>query len=89
MIQVCIFATIALFIIIFIGLRIFVGDSKLLSILLQLLPFVGVYYVQYISNIIFARLIFLQRSNKTLAIDNLKAYSIFIYFNFFIECFVG
>ena len=70
-------------------LRFSIGDAVFLKILLKLVPAVCVIIVKMIFNILATRFIFLRRDTKILALDNFRAFNVFLYFNFFFDCFVG
>lgn len=70
-------------------LRIFAGDQFFASLALRLVPVVTVIIVKMIINYIFTRFIFLYRDSNVLALKNFRAFNVFLYFNFYFDCFMG
>jgi len=70
-------------------LRIFVGDIFFWNIFLKLLPVIITLIIKQLINRVASRFIFLNRSSKILALDNFRAFNIFLYFNFYFDCFMG
>ena len=54
-----------------------------------MVPAISVVLVKLIFNFITTRFIFLRRDTKILALDNFRAFNVFLYFNFFFDCFMG
>ena len=70
-------------------LRIFAGDLFFEKIALKLLPvFITLTFKQLVNRVA-SQFIFLNRSSKILALDNFRAFNIFLYFNFYFDCFMG
>jgi len=70
-------------------LRMFAGDIFFGDLALKLVPIICALIVKQIVNRVASRIIFLNRKSKILALDNFRAYNIFLYFNFFFDCFMG
>ena len=70
-------------------LRIFAGDLFFEKIALKLLPVFITLITKQIVNTIASQIVFLNRSSKILALDNFRAFNIFLYFNFYFDCFMG
>ena len=70
-------------------LRASIGDKIFLQILLKIVPIICVLIVKQVVNTIASRLVFLRRDTKILALDNFRAFNVFLYFNFFFDCFMG
>lgn len=69
-------------------IRIIMNDFfKLIG--LKLISIIVTLVVKKIINIIATRFVFLNRSSKILALDNFRAFNIFLYFNFFFDIFMG
>jgi hypothetical protein len=69
--------------------RYFVGLEIFLRILRLLVPALVAFILKYIIELLFSRIVFLHRGSKILAIDNFQSFNIFLYFNFFFDCFIG
>ena len=70
-------------------LRLFAGDNVFGFIGLKIVPVVFVLIVKQVVNKIASEYIFLNRASRLLALDNFRAYNIFLYFNFYYDCFMG
>ena len=70
-------------------MRIFIGDSIYIEILLWLLPIITVIVVKFILNKIATEYWFLFQKSKILALNNFRAFNVFLYFNFYFDCFMG
>jgi hypothetical protein len=70
-------------------LRLTVGDNIFLKFLLKIIPVICVLIVKMILNMITSRVIFLRRDTKVLALNNFRVFNVFLYFNFFFDCFMG
>ncbi|CAF0809485.1 unnamed protein product [Brachionus calyciflorus] len=84
-----IFAFLFLIIIVIYYLVQFSTWEDISPILLKLVPILVVFVVKFIFNFVCSRFIFLQERSKVLALDNFRAYSVFVYVTFFFDCFVG
>lgn len=67
----------------------FATKEQVLKAFLKILPIIVVFVVKFVFNFVCSKFIFLQEKGKYLALDNLRAYSIFLYVTFFFDCFVG
>jgi hypothetical protein len=63
--------------------------QQILDTFLKILPIIVIFIVKFIFNYVCSRFIFLQDKAEYLALDNYRAYSIFLYVTFFFDCFVG
>lgn len=70
-------------------LRIFIGKIIYLKIFLTILPFLVAIILKTTITIICTKYIFLVPNSKILALKNTKAFNIFLFFNFFYDCFMG
>ena len=70
-------------------LRASIGDKIFLKFFLKLVPTFCAITFKLVVNFITARIIFLRRDTRLLAIDNFRAFNVFLYFNFFFDCFLG
>lgn len=70
-------------------LRMFTADKIFGQILLKAVPVICVIVMKQFITRIASRVIFLNRKSTILAIDNFRAFNIFLYFNFFFDCFMG
>lgn len=70
-------------------LRLFIGDAIFWQILLRLVPVISVILVKMIINKIATNYLFLCRNSKILALNNFRAFNVFLYFNFYFDCFMG
>ncbi len=70
-------------------LRIFVGDALFGQLLLKIVPAITVIIFKRVLNIVTTRIVFLNRKSKILALDNFRAFNVFLYFNFYFDCFMG
>jgi hypothetical protein len=70
-------------------MRLFLASSFWLNLIVRLIPVFVVIVIKFIVKLIFTQFIFLNRSSKILAIKNFRAFNIFLYFNFFFDCFMG
>ena len=55
----------------------------------SLVPFIAVLIVKTLVNKYTAKYIFLNRRSKILALENFRAFNVFLYFSFFFDCFMG
>lgn len=62
---------------------------KIKQFFVQSIPFISVFAIKFMFNLICSKYLFLQQRGKVLALDNFRAYSIFIYITFFFDCFIG
>ena len=53
------------------------------------MPFIVAILAKGLVNKVAARFIFLNRKSKVLAVENFRAFNVFVYFNFFFDCFMG
>jgi len=60
-----------------------------LDLFLKTVPVLTVILLKMIINKIASQFIFLNRNSKILALDNFRAYNVFLYFNFFFDSFMG
>jgi hypothetical protein len=67
----------------------FVSWSQVRDFILRLVPIITVIIVKFVFNFICSKFFFLQQRGNVLALDNFRAYSIFVYVTFFFDCFVG
>ena len=63
--------------------------QQVLNVFLKILPIIVVFVVKMIVNLVCSKFIFLQENGKYLALDNYRAFSIYLYVTFFFDCFVG
>jgi hypothetical protein len=56
---------------------------------LKLVPVFVVLIIKILFNFFFSKFVFLQERGRHLAVDNYRAYSIFLYIMFYFDCFVG
>ena len=70
-------------------MRIFIGESIFIKTLLWLLPIITVIVVKFILNKIATEYWFLFQKSKILALNNFRAFNVFLYFNFYFDCFMG
>ena len=75
--------------IIIIILRLTIGDEIFYKILLKLVPVICALFFKQLVNFVTSRFIFIRRDTKILAIDNFRVFNVFLYFNFFFDCFLG
>lgn len=75
--------------VVIIFMRIFIGDKVFLDILLRCVPIVTVVVVKLVLNFVTTRYIFLVRESQILALNNFRAFNVFLYFNFYYDCFMG
>ena len=75
--------------IIIMGIRMFIGDSTFGQIALKLVPVFTVVIFKAAVNLIASRFAFTLRHTKMLALNNFRAFNIFLYFNFYYDCFMG
>lgn len=64
-------------------------SNQILKIFLIILPVLVIFVIKLIFDYICSKFIFLQGRGKYLALDNYRAYSIFVYVTFFFDCFSG
>lgn len=70
-------------------MRIFLSANFWLNILVQLIPVLVVIVIKFVLQLIFTQFMFLNTGSKILAINNFRAFNVFLYFNFFLDCFMG
>ena len=70
-------------------MRLFLSTDIWRHLFFVILPVVVVLIFKQLINDICSRFIFLNRKSKLLAIDNFRAFNIFLYFNFYFDCFMG
>lgn len=75
--------------IVILALRLFIGDAIFWQILLRLVPVISVLMVKMVINKIATNYWFLYRKSKLLALNNFRAFNVFLYFNFYFDCFMG
>lgn len=75
--------------IVIIIIRLFIGDAMFGQILLRLVPAITVVVVKMLINKIATNYWFLDRKSKILALNNFRAFNVFLYFNFYFDCFMG
>ena len=56
---------------------------------LKIIPIITVIIFKTIVNVIASRYAFTIRNTKMLALNNFRAFNIFLYFNFYYDCFMG
>ena len=56
---------------------------------MKLIPIISVLIIKAIINIVASKIVFLNRKSKIMALDNFRAFNVFLYFNFFYYCFLG
>lgn len=81
------FCTFVGFIILFV--KIFFAELLSGSTNLQILPILGAIFLKIAENFIAAKHIFTLPNSKILALNNFRAFNVFIYFNLFFDCFMG
>ena len=59
------------------------------QIILTVIPFVAVLAVKMLVNKLTAKYIFLNQKSTILALENFRAFNVFLYFSFFYDCFMG
>ena len=67
----------------------FVGDNFFRDLALKVVPAITVLVFKKIVNLIATKFVFLYKGSKILALDNFRAFNIFLYFNFFYDIFMG
>jgi hypothetical protein len=67
------------------AIRIFAGDVLFAQIALRLVPVLTVILFKRISNFIASNYAFLYRDSKMLALNNFRAFNVFLYFNFYFD----
>jgi hypothetical protein len=81
------------FIIVLIGFILIVLEilvrNIFVKILLILIPSISAFIFRQLIEFFGSEIIFLKRNTKILAIDNFRAFNVFLYFNFFFDCFIG
>lgn len=70
-------------------IRIFAGDSFFGSLALKLVPVVVVVVIKTLINKLVAKYAFTNRKFKILTLDNYRIFNLFLYFNFYFDCFMG
>jgi hypothetical protein len=70
-------------------LRVFVGDALFGQLLLKAVPAITVVIFKQLLNIVTTQFVFLYRGSKLLALNNFRAFNVFLYFNFYFDCFMG
>ena len=64
-------------------------STYLYKIFLLVLPAISIYLVKLAIDYICSKFIFLQSYGKYLALNNVRVYSLFVYFMFFLDCVAG
>lgn len=64
-------------------------SDQILRLFLKILPVLVIFIIKFIFDFVCSRFVFLQERGKYLALDNYRAYSIFVYVTFFFDCFSG
>jgi hypothetical protein len=72
-----------------ITIRLFLGDLAFKDIGLHIIPMVTLFGFKLLVNKVASNFVFLNRKSKILALDNFRAFNIFLFFNFFFDCFMG
>jgi hypothetical protein len=67
----------------------FVGGKSFVSIILKIVPAVVAIILRTAITKVVSRTVFLNSKSKILAVDNFRAYTLFLYFNYFFDCFMG
>ena len=70
-------------------IRLFFPGKFWTDTILKLVPVIVAIIIKLIINNVASKFIFLNRNSKILAIDNFRAFNVFLYFNFFFDCFMG
>jgi hypothetical protein len=70
-------------------LRLFVDSGFWIELVLKLVPVVVVLVARFVFMQVMSGFVFLNRSAAILAIDNFRAFNVFLYFNFFFDIFLG
>jgi hypothetical protein len=71
------------------AMRLFFSPKRWLDLFLKIIPVLTAILLKMIINKIASQFIFLNRNSKILALDNFRAYNVFLYFNFFFDSFMG
>jgi hypothetical protein len=71
------------------SIRLFFSPKIWLDLFLKIVPVLTAIIIKMIINKIASQFIFLNRNSKILALDNFRAYNVFLYFNFFFDSFMG
>ena len=71
------------------AIRLFFPAKIWYDIFMFLVPIVTAIVIKQIINNVASRIIFLQRNTNILAINNFRAFNVFLYFNYFFDCFMG
>lgn len=66
-----------------------ITGQQVLDAFLFILPFLLIFIIKFIGNLIFSRFVFLQEYGKLLALNNSRLYIFYLYFVFFFDCFFG
>ncbi len=66
-----------------------VNFEDIKKLILKIVPVLTVLILKLVFNFICSKFFFLQQRGNVLALDNFRAYSIFVYVTFFFDCFVG
>lgn len=64
-------------------------SEQIFELFLWILPVLLIFSLKSLFDFVCAKFIFLQEKGKYLALNNYRAYSIFVYMTFFLDCFVG
>lgn len=70
-------------------IRIFIGDKLFLQIFMRCIPVILVIIVKVLVNKIATNYAFMDKKLKVLALINFRAFNVFLYFNFYFDCFMG
>lgn len=71
------------------GIRMFGGDELFYKIFLFAIPPITVLIVTQLINIFITKRVFIILDSKILAIDNFRAFNIYLYFYFYYDVFMG
>jgi hypothetical protein len=74
---------------IIVSMGFFSGHRVFGYVMEKLVPVITVVVIKSIVNYIASTYVFLDRNSKILALNNFRAYNVFLYFNFFLDCFMG
>ncbi len=67
----------------------FIGGQIFLSFFYKILPVIVALVLRTLVNKLASNFVFLNRKSKILAVDNFRAYTVFLYFNYYFDCFMG
>ena len=75
--------------ILILSIRLFIGDQFFFDMALKLVPPLTVFLFHLLVYFLGAKLSFTLKTSKILALNNFRAFNIFLYFNFYFDCFMG